>query len=62
MGEAFLVRVRFKDEVGYHELVGWLLRNDNKKLYIKPLGKDGEEKISRADVEELEILGVIYRD
>ena len=47
MGEAFLVRVRFKDEVGYHELVGWLLRNDNKKLYIKPLGKDGEEKISR---------------
>ena len=62
MEEKFLVRVRFRNDAGYREVVGWLLRNDGKRLTIKPLGEDGEEKIPRADLEELEILGAIYRD
>jgi len=38
------------------------LRNDGKRLYVKPIGKDGEERVSKSDVEELEIVGAIYRD
>ena len=62
MNETFLVKVRFRGEAGYREVVGWLLRNDGKRLYIKPIGKDGEERVSKSDVEELEIMGAIYRD
>ena len=62
MEETFLVRVRFRADVGYREVVGWLLRDDSERLTIKPIGEDGEEKIPRADLEELEILGAIYRD
>ena len=60
MEETFLVRVRFKADVGYRELVGWLLRHDGKRLTIKPLGKDGEERVSKSDVEDLEIMGAVY--
>ena len=60
MEETFLVRVRFRGEAGYRELVGWLLRHDGKRLHIKPIGEDGEERVSKADVEDLEILGAIY--
>ena len=60
MEEKFLVRVRFKADVGYRELVGWLLRNDSKRLYIKPIGEDGEERVSKSDLEELDIVGAIY--
>ena len=62
MEETFLVRVRFRADVGYREVVGWLLRDDSKRLTIKPIGEDGEEKIPKVDVEELEIMGAIYRD
>ena len=62
VNETFLVKVRFRGEAGYREVVGWLLRNDGKRLYIKPIGKDGEERVSKSDVEELEIMGAIYRD
>ena len=62
MEETFLVRVRFRDEAGYREVVGWLLRHDGKRLYIKPIGEDGEEKVSKTVLEELDIVGAIYRD
>ena len=57
-----MVRVRYRDDAGYRELVGWLLRHDGRRLYVKPIGEDGEEKIPKVDVEELEIMGAIYRD
>ena len=60
MNETFLIKVRFKADVGYREVVGWLLRNDGKRLTIKPLGEDGEERVSKADVEDLEIVGAVY--
>ena len=60
MGETFLVRVRFRADVGYREVVGWLLRNDGRKLTIKPIGEDGEERVSKSDLEELDIVGAIY--
>ena len=62
MNETFLVRVRFRGEAGYREVVGWLLRHDGRKLTIKPIGEDGEERVSKSDVEDLEIVGAIYRD
>jgi len=62
VNETFLVKVRFRGEAGYRELVGWLLRDDGKRLYIKPIGEDGEEKVSKTELEELEIMGAIYRD
>ena len=62
MNETFLVRVRFKADVGYRELVGWLLRYDGRKLHIKPIGGGDEERVSRADLEELDIMGAIYGD
>ena len=60
MEETFLVRVRYRDDTGYRELVGWLLRQNGKRLTIKPVGEDGEERVSKADLEDLEILGAIY--
>ena len=62
MEEIFLVRVRFKADVGYRELVGWLLRNDGRKLHIKPIGGGDEERVSKADLEDLEIMGAVYGD
>ena len=62
MEETFLVRVRFKADAGYRELVGWLLRNDSKRLYIKPIGGGDEERVSKSDLEDLEIMGAIYGD
>ncbi|RLG08937.1 MAG: hypothetical protein DRN68_02770 [Thaumarchaeota archaeon] len=58
--ETFLVKVRFRNDAGYRELVGWLIRQNNRRLYVKPIGEDGEEKIPRADVEDLEIMRAIY--
>ena len=60
MEETFLVRVRFRADVGYREVVGWLLRDDSERLTIKPIGEGDEERVSKADVEDLEILGAIY--
>jgi len=60
--ETFLVRVRFRADVGYREVVGWLLRDDSKRLTIKPIGEGDEERVSKADVEELDIVGVVYGD
>ena len=62
MEETFLVKVRFRGEAGYREVVGWLLRNDSKRLTIKPIGKDGEERVSKSDLEDLEIMGAVYGD
>ena len=62
MEETFLVRVRFRDDVGYRVLVGWLLRDDSKRLTIKPIGEGDEERVSKSDLEEIDIVGVIYRD
>ena len=62
MGETFLVKVRFRGEAGYRELVGWLLRHDGRRLTIKPIGEDDEERVSKADLEDLEIVGAIYRE
>ena len=60
MGETFLVKVRYRADVGCREVVGWLLRNDSKRLYIKPIGEDGEERVSKSDLEELDIVGAVY--
>ena len=62
VNETFLVKVRFRGEAGYRELVGWLLRDDGKRLYIKPIGGGDEERVSKSDLEELEIMGAIYGD
>ena len=62
MEEMFLVRVRFKGETGYREVVGWLLKDDGKRLHIKPIGGGDEEKVAKADVEDLEIMGAVYGD
>ncbi|HDD56865.1 MAG: hypothetical protein DRN68_01755 [Thaumarchaeota archaeon] len=62
MEETFLVRVKYRGEAGYREVVGWLLRHDSKRLIIKPLGKDGEERVSKSDLEDLEIMGAVYED
>ena len=62
MEETFLVRVRFRADVGYREVVGWLLRDDSERLTIKPIGEGDEERVSKADVEELDIVGVVYGD
>ena len=62
MEETFLVRVRFRADVGYREVVGWLLRDDGRRLYVKPIGGGDEERVSKSDVEELDIVGAIYRD
>ena len=62
MGETFLVRVKYRGEAGYREVVGWLLRNDNKRLIIKPISRDGEERVSKSDLEDLEIVGAVYHD
>ena len=62
VNETFLVKVRFRADVGYRELVGWLLKDDGKRLTIKPIGGGDEERVSKADVEDLEIMGAIYRD
>ena len=62
MEETFLVRVRFRADVGYREVVGWLLKDDGKRLTIKPIGEDYEERVSKADLEYLEIVGAVYGD
>ena len=62
MEETFLVRVRYRADVGYRVLVGWLLRQDGRRLYVKPIGKDGEERVSKSDLEDLEIMGAVYGD
>ena len=62
MNETFLVRVRYRADVGYRVLVGWLLRQDGRRLYVKPIGGGDEERVSKSDVEELEIMGAIYGD